>query len=193
MDDTIRAFIAIELSKEIKEELAAFQEELKKSGADVRWVKPDGLHLTLKFLGTIFSSKTGEIKEVLQGIAKETTSFQIALSKIGAFPKIDYPRVIWIGAEEEENRISEIKDKLEKRLERIGFHKESRLYQPHLTLGRVKSSKNKTELSKNVETLNRELITTTAKMTVSDIRLFKSTLTPKGAIYDCLCQAAFAS
>ena len=244
MVDTIRAFIAIELSKEIKVKLGVFQEtiactsastkgslpsevlyfpkrqeRLKKSGADVnpvrnintsddknkisngvKWVKPDGIHLTLKFLGNIPTSKISLIKEVLDSIAKETVSFQIALSKIGAFPKIDYPRVIWVGLEEGKDKTIELNRKLEERLEKIGFPKESRSFQPHLTLGRVKSSKNKGGLKKSIELLNRDLPPLLsceskkggAKMTVSEIKLFKSTLTPKGAIYTCLCQATFA-
>ncbi len=191
MVDTIRAFIAIELSKEIKAKLSVFQERLEKSGADVKWVKPDGVHLTLKFLGNIPTSKVSLIKEVLDSIAKEIVSFQIALSKIGAFPKIDYPRVIWVGLEEGKDKTIELNRKLEERLEKIGFPKESRSFQPHLTLGRVKSSKNKGELKKSVETLNRDL-TTEARMTVSEIKLFKSTLIPKGAIYTCLCQVKLA-
>lgn len=200
MDETIRTFIAIELSKEIRQGLGALQEKLKKSNADVRWVKPDSSHLTLKFLGNISTSLVEPIKEVLDGIARETAPFQIALSKIGAFPiprraqEIDYPRVIWVGLEEEKNEVSEIREKLEERLEKIGLEKETRPFHPHLTLGRVKSSKNKAELKKSVEELNKGLAypaghKPTAKMIASEIKLLRSTLTPKGAIYTCLCQS----
>lgn len=191
MVEAIRAFIAIELSKEIKTKLGILQESLKKSNALVKWVNPDCIHLTLKFLGNISPSLILPIKEVLDDIAKETASFQIAISKIGTFPKIDYPRVIWVGIEEGENKILEINCKLEERLEKIGLPRESRPYRPHLTLGRVKSSKNKGKLKKSIEELNKDL-TTTVKMTVFNIKLFKSTLTPKGAIYTCLILATFA-
>ena len=192
MDDTIRTFIAIELSEEIREELGTLQEKLKKCNADVIWVKPDSLHLTLKFLGKISISLVESIKEVLDGVARETASFQIVLSKIGAFPKIDSPRVIWVGLEQGENEVSQISEKLEERLEKISFEKETRPLHPHLTLGRVKSSKNRGELKKSIEEINKGLVPA-AKMTVPEIKLFRSTLTPKGAIYTCLSQSSFTN
>lgn len=189
MVDLIRTFIAIELSPEIKVKLDILQERLKQSGATVKWVNPDSMHLTLKFLGNISTSLILSLKDVLESIGRETTSFQIAFSKIGTFGKTDHPRVIWVGVEEGEKEILEIKRKLEERLEKIDIPLESRPYHAHLTLGRVKFSKNE-NLKKAVDLLNADL-STTAKMTVSNVQLLKSTLTPKGAIYTCLSLATF--
>ncbi len=192
MAEIIRAFIAIELNKEIKAKLDAFQERLKESCADVKWVNPDSIHLTLKFLGNIPPSSVKQVKEILNNVAKKTAPFAIAFSKIGAFPKMDYPRVIWVGMEEGRNNIIELNRNLEDKLEKIGVVKEARPFEPHLTLGRVKSPKNKEELKKIAESLNRSL-TTAAKMRVSGITLFKSALSSKGAIYTPLSHATFAS
>lgn len=191
MVDLIRAFIAIELSKEVKAQLVILQERLKQSGATVKWVKPDSMHLTLKFLGNISPSLVSPLKDMLEAIGRETTSFQIALSKVGTFGKADHPRVIWVGVEEGEEKILEIKRKLEERSEKLDIPLESRSYHAHLTLGRVKSSKNE-ELKKAVDSLNTDL-SATAKMTVSNVQLFKSALTPQGALYTCLSLATFTN
>lgn len=191
MVDLIRTFIAIELSKEIKAKLGILQERLKQSGATVKWVEPDSMHLTLKFLGNISTSLVPSLKDALEGIGRETTSFQITFSKIGTFGKTDHPRVIWVGVEEGEKEILEIKRKLEEKLEKINIPLESRPYHAHLTLGRVKSSKSE-GLKKAVDSLNTDL-SATAKMTVSNIQLLKSALTPKKAIYTCLSLATFSN
>lgn len=189
MVDLIRAFIAIELSLEIKAQLGILQERLKQFDAAVKWVKPDSMHLTLKFLGNISTSLISPLKDALETIGRETTSFQITLSKIGTFGKTDHPRVIWVGVKKGEKEILEIKRKLEERLEKIGIPLERRPYHVHLTLGRMKSSKNK-ELKKAVASLNADS-STTAKMTAFNVQLFKSAFTPKGAIHTCLGLATF--
>jgi 2'-5' RNA ligase len=191
-EQTVRSFIAIELSEEIRKDLKKLIGELKHSEADVKWVEPDNIHLTLKFLGRISAEQIEKIKRLLEGISKEVRPFQISLSNLGAFPKLNYPRVIWIGIEEGKDKLCEINEELEERLEKTGFPKESRKYQPHLTLGRVRSTKNKERLIKQIELLMLEtqrscpIYGAKTKMEVAKITLFKSTLTPQGPIYSSL-------
>lgn len=87
----MRAFIAIELSKEIKETLRDIQERLKTSGADVKWVESKNIHLTLKFLGEINEGQLDEIIAILNEVSKDKKSFLIRLSSLGAFPKLNFP------------------------------------------------------------------------------------------------------
>ncbi|MCX5686638.1 MAG: RNA 2',3'-cyclic phosphodiesterase, partial [Candidatus Omnitrophica bacterium] len=87
----MRAFIAIELSDEIKAALAQIQSHLKYAGADVKWVEKDNIHLTLKFLGEIDEKKCGKVKAALDEVAKSAWPFELSLKDIGAFPKIESP------------------------------------------------------------------------------------------------------
>jgi len=175
----MRAFIALELSEGIRTELLRLQDELKKAGANVKWVIPDNIHLTLKFLGNIDESRLSEIENVLRPIADANSPFEINLFKIGAFPDINYPRVIWAGIDKGCSQAEEIARNIEGGLEKIGFPKESRPFSAHLTLGRVRSGKNKVGLKE-------KLLSTSVRPSacpIKHITLFESRLTPHGPIY----------
>jgi len=176
----MRLFIALELSDEIKEELARLQAELKKAKADIKWVEPKNIHLTLKFLGETDEPKTEEIKKALEKISSQEKPFAITLFKLGAFPNTSYMRVVWVGIDESCSEVERIAKSLEDELEKIGFPKEVRPFSAHLTLGRVKSPKGKVALKEKI------LLTEVQpkKSAVEKITLFKSTLRPNGPIYD---------
>lgn len=177
--ETVRSFIALELTAEIQEQLAQIQNELKKSGADVKWVNPSGIHLTLKFLGNVSLKLLEEIKKVINQLAEDHQRFEIELSQLGAFPKIEYPRVIWVGIKQGKEQAVQLAQDLEKRLMNLGFSPEKRTFNPHLTLGRVRSAQNRVQLKSLLQS------TTFAQkiMSAEKITLFKSTLKPQGAIY----------
>jgi len=188
----MRAFIALELSEEIKEELSRLEAELKKSDADVKWVKPENIHLTIKFLGNIQETTEGnkieQIKKILDGISSQTKPFGISLFKLGVFPSLDYPRVIWTGIDKNGNAFAEkIAVLIEEKLEMVGFPKEKRPFSAHLTLGRVRSGRNKAELKQKVSSL----VVQIKSCTINHATLFQSTLTPRGAIYTPLYTATF--
>lgn len=188
MGEAIRAFIAIELSPQIKEELSKVQTDLKAVGADVKWTKPQSMHLTLKFLGNITQEKVEEIKKVLGGISSRHKPFDISLFKIGGFPKLEYPRVIWVGIDKGCSEAEAIAKDLEEELSQIGFEKEKRPFAAHLTLGRVKSPKGRSELVSKIVALD---FTPSASCRVDRVILFQSTLTSKGSIYTPLHQQNF--
>ena len=127
----MRAFIAIELPEEIKTILSNLQNELKQARADVKWVKPENIHLTLKFLGEIEQDLIKEIQPILEEIAQKKPCFSLYLSSLGAFPKLQYPRVIWISLTNDQAVIEIAKD-LEKELLRIGLAAESRPFSSHI-------------------------------------------------------------
>ncbi|MCX5680153.1 MAG: RNA 2',3'-cyclic phosphodiesterase, partial [Candidatus Omnitrophica bacterium] len=137
----MRAFIAIELSEEIKTVLHQVQSHLKYSGADVKWVEKENIHLTLKFLGEISEDKLKRIEEILDEIGKLFKPFELTLKDVGAFPKIESPRVIWAGLDKGAKESTEIVRRLDKELSDIGFEPETRPFAAHLTIGRVRSPK----------------------------------------------------
>jgi len=185
----MRVFIAIELSPEIKDSLSTIQSHLKYSGVDVKWVTTDNIHLTLKFLGDITEETCEKIISVLNGIGKSTRPFEIGIKDIGVFPNINYPRVIWVGlgkgAAESKALAQDIADGILK----LGFQKEPRPFAPHLTIGRVRSPKNKEALKEKVSTAQ---IPVTRPCLASSIALFQSTLSSKGPVYTKLHESALA-
>lgn len=180
MEQSIRTFIAIELNEETHSELSSLLSALKESDADVKWVAPEAIHLTLKFLGYIDEAKVKEVQEILSEVVKNFKPFALSLKEIGAFPKLDYPRVIWAGVDEGKDEAELIAKELEDKLEKIGIPREDRELHPHLTLGRVKSQKNKDKLKSIIETTKFE---SSSKVNVDHLTLFKSQLTAKGPIY----------
>ena len=183
----IRCFIALELSSEAKEELRKIIDVLKPSGADIKWVSPESMHLTLKFLGSIEEEKAGKIAARLKGIAQGKEEFDVLLGGIGVFPGWERARVLWVGAGEGEEETKRIAGEVEDAMAEEGFEKESRPFSVHLTLGRMKSGKNKDKL----KSLADEVEVESAPSHIDRIVLFKSDLTPKGAIYTALDTADF--
>src|SRR3989338_5342197 len=135
----MRTFIAIELSEEIRNTLAQIQSHLKYASADVKWVEKDNIHLTLKFLGEVDEERCEKIKSILDEIASQTKQFEISLKDLGAFPKIDYPRVVWVGLDKGITESKELAERIDAALSEIGFQKETRPFAAHLTIGRVRS------------------------------------------------------
>ena len=191
----MRTFIAIELSEENKATLAQVQSHLKYSGADVKWVEPANIHLTLKFLGEIDEKTCENVKSILDEIAKTTQPFEISLKDVGAFPKIEFPRVIWVGLDKGAKESTELANKIDVALStEIGFDKESRAFTAHLTIGRVRSGKNKAALKEKLLSLEEQVASSMAQgYVVKSVILFQSTLTPTGPIYTKLHEAKFVS
>jgi len=181
----MRTFIAIEVSEEIKKMLGQIETHLKYAGADVKWVRPEIVHLTLKFLGNVSLKLIEEIKKLLDQMAGDHKCFELGISRVGAFPKIEYPRVIWVGIGQGKEDAAQLAKALEQGLANLGFLPEKRAFSPHLTLGRVRSPQNRAQL--------KELLQSTAfpqkTMQAKKLTLFKSTLTKQGAIYQPLYEA----
>lgn len=182
----MRTFIAIDLPKEIKDSLSTIQEQLKKSGADVKWVLPQNIHLTLKFLGEIDDARLSKINKIIEDATKDKNPFQIHISSIGAFPKIKFPRILWIGIDKGNNETKGIVKELEEKISKIGIPAEDRPFSSHITIGRTKSTLNREKLVQDLETLAIKFGEENLEFTVTKITLFKSTLTPKGPIYEIL-------
>lgn len=179
----MRAFIAIELPEEIRSALAALQEKLKASGADVKWVEPQNIHLTLKFLGDIDDELREKIGAALCEVAASNQPFQAAVGLCGAFPNMDYPRVIWVGISEGDTQTKKIARELEDKLSKLGIAKEERAFACHITIGRVRSPSGKKNLTRALADQAQNLAKLKPLFNISKLTLFKSTLSSKGPVY----------
>jgi len=185
----IRAFIAFDLTQDLREALRALQEELRKARADVRWVRPEGIHLTIKFLGNITEERVEKIAEAMGTAVKGTPSLTIHLHGLGAFPTLRSPRVVWVGVREETGGLTALQDRIEIEMERLGFLREKRGFRPHLTLGRFKSFRGREEIVPLLEQWNDREVGAFAPR---ELVLFRSTLLPSGAEYSRLKSIALA-
>lgn len=185
----MRTFIAIELPAEIRDSLARIEERLKATQADVKWVEPKNIHLTLKFLGEIDEKQHERINLILDEVAGESSSYKILVSSIGAFPKLDSPRVIWVGADAGDKETKVLAKELEEKIQKIGIPKEDRPFSSHITIGRTRSTKNRDKLIQELRNLEQEFGGKDLSFPVKKITLCKSTLTPQGPIYEVLKEA----
>ncbi|RKY88617.1 RNA 2',3'-cyclic phosphodiesterase [candidate division KSB1 bacterium] len=174
----IRCFIAIDLPGSLKKKIGEIQAKLKGSGADVKWVKPDNIHLTLKFLGEITPEKVEEVKASLDGISVK--KMEISARNVGAFPSLKRPRVIWVGIEKGLEKLKDFSNIIEKEMQKIGFEKEKRSFKPHLTIGRVKSQRNIGNLVKEIGLIEEF---ETEPFIPEEFILMRSDLKPSGAEY----------
>jgi 2'-5' RNA ligase len=176
----IRSFIAIDLPEETRKALAAVQEQLKQSRARVRWVRTNSIHLTLKFLGNIHPAQVEDIALAVAEEIRDHPPITLRAAGLGAFPSRRKPRVIWIGMEGEVQRLTRIQARVENALEPLGFVREKRPFQPHLTIGRVKDRSRLQALIDAMATLDMEPFNS---FDADEIILYKSDLRPTGAIY----------
>jgi len=175
----IRLFIAINTPQEMLPLLAGVRDRLEPTRADVRW-EPDGkLHCTLKFLGDTGEEVLPDIISALEGVASSTPPFPIRYSGLGCFPDKREPRIIWVGMEDANGILQRLAQTVETRMEALGFKPEQRIYHPHVTLGRVQSSRRMRELLAMMETV----IFQSSPAFLREIELVKSKLKARGSAY----------
>ena len=172
-----RGFIAIDINT--THSILEFEKEITKTDADVKLVEPKNIHITLKFLGDTEEDQIDEIEQIMEDSVKGIKPFKIKLKGTGVFPNQNYIKVIWIGIKEAQP-IEIIAKNIDEALSNLGFKKERRGFSPHLTIGRVKTAKNKQLIIKTIENYA-DLEFSIEE--VKSIKLMKSDLTPKGPIY----------
>ncbi len=180
-EKTVRAFLAVDLPREIKDEIGAVQERLKQDLEGIRWTRPEGIHLTLKFFGDIRPSRIDEIAEVVAGRTAGVAPFSFSLGTMGAFPHLERPRVLWIGLAGDIKRLAALQRALEKDLEGVGVESEKRSFKPHLTLGRARSSRGM--IIGFREKIAQRRVESGRTFTAWGLTLFRSELKPGGAVY----------
>ncbi|MFC2070678.1 RNA 2',3'-cyclic phosphodiesterase [Chloroflexota bacterium] len=181
--EQIRSFIAIELPDELKQKLVQLEVRLKAEGqSGVKWVNPNSMHLTLKFLGNITADKTSEINAAVKESAQGISPFRLKVEGVGAFPNLRRVQVVWVGLSGEVEKLGSLQQQLEKNLEPLGFPAEKRTFTPHLTLARVNnrvSPDDRQKLGKLIAETSFEA----GVLEVNAVNLMKSQLTRQGAIY----------
>jgi 2'-5' RNA ligase len=175
-----RGFIAIEIDSFPK--IIELENEIKKSGAIVKFVEPQNIHITLKFLGDTDENLIDKIVEMLTESVKNIKPFEIILKGAGVFPNQNYIKVMWIGIENTE-QMGKIAYKIDEQVSELGYEREKRKFSAHLTIARVKSAKNKEKLIQIIEKYKEIEF---GKIKVDSIKFKQSELTPKGPIYTTL-------
>ena len=180
----IRAFIAIDLSPEIRRNLDGVSSALKEqlNRAPVRWVAAEGIHLTLKFLGDVSLSNLDVLKKILEGEVSRHSRFEISVGKIGAFPSTHRPRVIWVGVEGPAELFA-VQRGIETETSRLGYAREERPFSPHLTLGRVSRNASPAEIRAIGEAIDINPAGFLGALRVEGVNLYRSDLRPSGAVY----------
>ncbi len=184
----IRTFVAIDLPRAIQGGLAQFVQILQRANAPVSWVKPDRIHLTLKFLGDVHEDRIPSLCDALQTVSDGARPFSIQPAGCGAFPSIKQMRVVWVGLRGDVEPLRSLQARVEESLKPLGFEPEDRPFRAHLTVGRVKGSQRARVLQQAL--LDNQSFSTEA-FDVTELVLYKSELRPEGAQYTPLCRAAF--
>ena len=182
--EEIRSFIAIELPEEVRGGLARLRNELKRNEHKfVKWVNPDGLHLTLKFLGNIPSKRVTEIINAIEEVTQGVSAFHLEISGLGAFPSLRQARVFWVGIGGEVDKLSKLQQNIDSALAVLGFAKEERSFVPHLTLARLRPGASPLERRSFGELVDPTIFEDKYHIEVEAVSLMRSQLTPAGAVY----------
>lgn len=181
--EKIRAFIAVELPSFLKEELGRIESILKAGNTTpVKWVDFESIHLTLKFLGDIESSRVGEIIEGIENACVGISPFELKIKGLGVFPNPARTRIAWVGLVDSTDELSLLQRNIESEMEKLEYERETRKFSPHLTLARVRDQATPDERERFGN-----LVTATAfsseRITVNSVSLMKSHLTRQGALY----------
>ncbi len=186
--ERLRVFVAIDLPPRVKMAVGSVSQQLAGIKGRIAWVKPQGIHLTLKFLGNVSPRQLEQIKQALQVSVGNIQPFSFQLTELGLFPNDRRPRVIWWGLETDSPQLLQLYRSLEKQLAKCGFPHEKRPFTPHLTLGRVRELAQPQQLTRLMAEVK---IPTLAPIAVKQLELMQSTLTRTGAIYNHLASFPF--
>ena len=178
----IRSFFAIDLPESFIEEIRRLQGGLRRSGADVKWVRPESVHLTLKFLGDVAEEVIEPLAESAGRAVIDLPPIRLTPHGLGVFPGRGRPRVIWLGLDGDLSGLTVLQGRIEDIAADHGFGKEKRAFTPHLTLGRVRSTRGRSELIREMDRQKPGA----AEFIAREVILFKSDLKPSGAVYTAL-------
>ncbi len=172
----MRLFVAIEVSPEIRNRISEFVNQAKHRLANARWVRPEGLHVTLKFLGNVADDRRVSIESALQKV--KARQFELSVRNIGFFPNPKSPRVLWVGLHSGPE-LASLAEGTDEALTLLGFEREKRAFTPHVTLARFMERSR----TRNVNTVLPDLNPSFGTMTAKEFHLYESKLSPKGASY----------
>ena len=175
--EKIRAFLALPLAEAFESWVQPVIEKLRTQYPEVKWVQPNQIHVTLHFFGQVETNEIPTISDCVLPVTSASKPLDLFLKGIGAFPNLERPRVIWAGIEGEVERLGELHKNLEDRFQKAGFPCEGRMFKPHLTLGRMREGK-------RLASFRIPEFGPTERKQISELILYKSTLTPAGPVYE---------
>ena len=191
-DERVRCFVAIELSDEARRSIGTLVAGLREAGVrGLRPVNPEGVHLTLKFLGDVAASQVGGVASAVEGAAADVQPFDLELRGVGGFPDLRRPRVLWVGVGGDLEALQRLYSALEEALSPLGFPPEGRAFTPHLTLARIRDGTSPEERARAAAVLTSLAWEEGASVAVAGVSLMRSTLLPGGAVYARLRWAGF--
>ncbi len=185
MAETIRTFIAIELNDALHRALGETQENLKQARAAkvVRWVAPENIHLTLKFLGDVDAEKIPDVNRAIEQACVGVAPFVINIRGLGAFPNLQRPNVVWIGMSGQTDAAELLAKKIEDACAALGFPREQRPFAAHLTLGRVKKDARPNDRRAIGELIANAQLNASTDFRVERVSMMKSELKSSGSVY----------
>jgi len=188
--EKVRSFIAIELPAELRQGLARIQARLKVDKPRVKWVDPNSIHLTLKFLGNVDPAMIGAITQAMTKSTQSISPFQLEVQQgLGAFPNLKRVQVVWVDLGGELEKLGQLQGLLETSLSSLGFAPETRAFKPHLTLARLGNEASPEERQRFGELIADTKFEPGYSIRVDALSLMKSQLTREGAIYSKLSSA----
>ena len=181
----IRSFVAVELTDEVRQALAAVQRDLKAQAPPgvARWTRPDSIHLTLQFLGDVPPDRVEAVAGALRAACAGRASFAFELAGGGVFPNPSRPRVVWVGVVEPSGALAALQQRVGELLAPLGFPPEERGFTPHLTIGRAARDAGHRDLAALGALIARAGIGSLGRVAVDHVNLMKSDLRPDGAVY----------
>jgi 2'-5' RNA ligase len=186
--ETVRAFIAVALPDALLRQLAGLQHRLEERvpQRSVRWVRPEGVHLTLKFLGDTPTEKLPGIEQALAVVARNAPACAFTVGEVGCFPNTRRPRVVWVGVQEPTGRLAALQDAIEEVMVPFGYEPEGRGFTPHLTLGRVRRKISRGDAARVGEVVAATEVGQLAEVAADRFELIRSVLKSSGAEYTTL-------
>ena len=182
-DERLRLFVAIDLPEDVRESLGRLQTDLRRHDlSGLRWTRPEGVHLTLKFLGETPATSLAAIEGALARAVREIPSFRLALGAPGTFGGRRGPRVLWVDVEGELPPLQRLQAAVERELAAVGFEPEERGFSPHLTLARVPQPP-RPGLAEHVSRALEAVAAPRGEFEATELVLMRSSLQPGGAVY----------
>lgn len=188
MSPSLRLFVALELPHTIKNALAGYVAPLQQLSRGVRWVKPENVHLTLKFLGDTPNAKLAAMQELLATVCRDFTPLIIEVAGAGVFPNARRPQVLWVGLNDASGQLGNLAQEIDARLHLLGFPRETRPFSPHVTIGRVRDARIDAVVKKMLEHPF-----SPHEMICSQCTLMQSELQRDGSIYSPVLKFGFGN
>ena len=191
---TLRTFIAIDLSAELRGRLGDLQDRLRGDlgGRCVRWVQPQGIHLTLKFLGDTSEKQVADVERALARAAASVAPFAISVGGVGCFPNTRRPRVVWVAVRDKGQMLARLHAAVERHVAPLGWPTDDRGFSPHLTLGRVAKGVSPTVEAAVGLMVESSVVEQIGVQRVTAVNLIASELRPAGAVYTTLVSVPLA-